>query len=47
MLDALSDVTNGKGTELFLFIDEVTLGSSNPLDAEWMPGKGNLARLTD
>jgi hypothetical protein len=47
MLDALTDVTKGKGSELFLFIDEVTLRSSNPLDVEWITGKGNFARLTD
>jgi Replication-relaxation len=47
MLDALSDVTKGKGSELFLFIDEERLRSTNPLDAEWITGKGNLARLTD
>jgi hypothetical protein len=47
MLDALRDVTNGKGSELFLFIDEDTLRSAHPLEAEWITGKGNRARLTD
>jgi hypothetical protein len=47
MLDALRDVTSGKGSELFLFIDEERLRSSNPLEVEWITGKGNRARLTD
>jgi hypothetical protein len=47
MLDALRDVTNGKGSELFLFATEEHLRSSNPLNAEWTTGKGNTARLTD
>jgi hypothetical protein len=47
MLDALREVTNGKGSDLFLFIDEEMLRSSNPLEVEWITGKGNAARLTD
>jgi hypothetical protein len=47
MLDALRDVTSGKGSEFFLFIEEERLRSSNPLEAEWITGKGNAARLTD
>ena len=33
MLDALGEVTNGKGSDFFLFIDEKTLLLANPLDA--------------
>jgi hypothetical protein len=47
MLDALREVTNGKGSELFLFIDEEKLRSTGPLEADWTTGKGNTARLTD
>jgi hypothetical protein len=47
MLDALREVTNGKGSELFLFIDEGRLRSTDPLNAEWTTGKGNTAKLTD
>jgi hypothetical protein len=47
MLDALREVTNGKGSELFLFVDEERLRSSSPLDAEWITGKDNVAKLTD
>ena len=47
MIDALGDVTPGKGSELFLFIDDETLRSANPLDAIWTSGKGNAVRLTN
>ncbi len=47
MLEALKEVTNGKGSDLFLFIDEQQLVSSNPLDAQWLSGKGSYVRLTD
>ena len=47
MLDAVRDVTGGIGSDLFLFIDEETLRSTNPLDAIWKSGKGKPARLTD
>jgi hypothetical protein len=47
MLDAQREVTNGKGSDLFLFIVEEQLRSRNPLDAEWITGKGNVAKLTD
>jgi Replication-relaxation len=47
MLDAVREVTNGKGSDLFLFIDEEALRSKNPLDAVWITGKRNNVRLTD
>jgi hypothetical protein len=47
MLDALREVTGGKGSELFLFIEEETLRLSNPLDALWVTGKGRECRLTE
>ena len=40
MLDALRDVTSGKGSELFLFIDEEHLRSSNPLEVGVDHGEG-------
>lgn len=40
MVEAVRDLTNGKGSGLFLFVDRETLGASNPLDVEWMSGKG-------
>ena len=47
MLDAQREVTNGKGSDLFLFIDEAKLEFTDPLEAEWVTGKGNRVRLTD
>lgn len=40
MVEAVHDFTNGKGSGLILFVDRETLGASNPLDVEWMSGKG-------
>jgi hypothetical protein len=47
MLDALCEVTGGKGSELFLFIEESSLRKKNPLDAAWITGKGRDCRITD
>lgn len=44
MVEAVHDLTNGKGSRLFL-VDRETLGASNPLNAEWMSGKGEHVRL--
>jgi hypothetical protein len=33
------------GSGLFLFVDRETLGASNPLDVEWVSGKGERVRL--
>lgn len=46
MLDALREVTQGKGSDLFLFADEQSL-RSDILDAVWTTGKGAEIRLTD
>src|SRR5262249_48046362 len=47
MLESLKRVTHGEGSGMFLFIDEAALGASNPLDVEWMSGKGEPVQLTD
>lgn len=47
MLDALRDVTQGKGSDLFLFANETSLQAQNPLEAAWTTGKGAEVRLTD
>ena len=36
MLDALREVTAGKGSELFLFIEDEASRATNSLDAIWM-----------
>jgi hypothetical protein len=47
MMDALHEITDGKGSNIFLFLDERSLAKTNPLDAEWMTGKLELVRLAD
>ena len=40
-------ITDGKGSNFFLFIDQATLGQSNPLEAQWVTGKGDRVKLGD
>ena len=47
MLDAVSSFTGGKGSNIFLFIEEAVLAASNPLEARWTSGKREQVRLTD
>ncbi|MBR1226898.1 replication-relaxation family protein [Bradyrhizobium sp. AUGA SZCCT0176] len=47
MIEALEELTSGRGSNLFLFIDEATLAGSDPLNARWVSGKRNHVRLVD
>lgn len=47
MLQIVNAMTDGRGSNIFLFTDERTLAGSNPLDVHWRNGKGKLVRLTD
>ncbi len=47
MIEARKEMTNGRGSNMFLFIDDASLLASNPLDAVWTTGKGKAVRLTD
>jgi hypothetical protein len=47
MIEAQKEMTNGRGSNMFLFIDDASLLKSNPLDVEWTTGKGRVTRLTD
>jgi hypothetical protein len=47
MIEAQKELTNGRGSNLFLFIDDASLLNSNPLDAVWTTGKGRPVRMTD
>jgi hypothetical protein len=47
MVQAVRDLTDGKGTGFFLFVDQETLAASNPLDVEWVSGRGERVRLAD
>ncbi|QWG14285.1 replication-relaxation family protein [Bradyrhizobium sediminis] len=45
MLELQRDVAGGNGSAFFLFADNDHLRSSNPLDLEWVNGKGELLNL--
>ena len=47
MLSVVDEITEGKGTNFFLFIDRASLAASDPLRAEWLSGKGETVRLID
>jgi hypothetical protein len=47
MVAAVRDLTDGKGTGFFLFTDQKSLATSDPLSVEWMSGKGENVRLVD
>jgi hypothetical protein len=47
MIDAQKEMTHGRGSNMFLFVDEATLAGSNPLDVLWTTGKGGRTRLID
>jgi len=47
MLDVVRNITDGKGTGFFLFIDQQTLAAGDPLSVEWTTGKGVATSLTD
>jgi hypothetical protein len=47
MADSLYRLTNGKGLNMFLFIDEAALARSNPIEAMWTTGKRTTLCLFD
>lgn len=47
MLDAVNELTGGKGTNFFLFADMAAFAENSPLEALWISGKGEPVRLTD
>jgi hypothetical protein len=47
MIEAQQELTDGRGSNIFLFIDEETLTQSDPLDATWTTGKREVMRITD
>ena len=46
MFAVADQITEGRGTSFFIFIDQDTLRSGNPLDAGWTTGKGDEVHLT-
>jgi hypothetical protein len=47
MIESQKEMTNGRGSNLFLFADQESLAQSNPLDMLWTTGKGRQVRITD
>jgi hypothetical protein len=47
MQEALRTITDGRGSNMFLFTDQAKLAASSPLDIEWVSGKGESVGLTD
>jgi hypothetical protein len=47
MTAIVDDITESRGSNFFLFVDQARLGVGDALDAEWMSGKGAATRLTD
>jgi hypothetical protein len=43
MVAAVRYLTNGKGTGFFLFTDQETLGTGDPLSVEWTSGEGGAS----
>jgi DNA-binding transcriptional ArsR family regulator len=47
MLRALRTITDGKGSNMFLFADQSRFSGSNPLKMDWVSGRGERVRLCD
>jgi hypothetical protein len=47
MIEAQKEMTDGRGSNMFLFTDQTSLSASNPLDALWSTGKGRQVRILD
>jgi hypothetical protein len=47
MIAALERLTEGRGSNMFLFIDQTLLAAGNPLEAVWTTGKREQVRLTE
>ncbi len=47
MIESLEELTAGRGSNLFLFIDEATLAGSDPLNAAWISGKRGSIHIID
>jgi hypothetical protein len=47
MVGTVRNITEGRGSNFFLFIDRGKLATADPLHVEWMTGKGEVVSLTD
>jgi hypothetical protein len=44
MVGAVLSITEGRGSNFFLFVDRETLVASGPLNVEWTTGKGKESK---
>jgi hypothetical protein len=47
MLKAVKEITDGKGSNFFLFAEKTRFADNSPVEVEWTTGKGELVRLID
>lgn len=47
MIDAVKEITNGRGSSLFLFAEQSQLDGHDIFDIDWQSGKGEPVRLAD
>jgi hypothetical protein len=47
MIEAQKEMTDGRGSNMFLFTDQTCLSKSSPLDVLWTTGKGRQVRILD
>ncbi len=47
MVEAVRSISEGKGSNFFLFVDRETLAASDPLSVEWTTGKGESVKIGD
>jgi hypothetical protein len=47
MISIVRSITEGRGSNFFLFLDQQTLATGDPLSAAWLTGKGEKVRLVD
>ncbi|MCC6947012.1 MAG: replication-relaxation family protein [Bradyrhizobiaceae bacterium] len=47
MLDVVKELTDGKGSNFFLFAAAEQFADASPLDVEWTTGRGERVKLTD
>jgi hypothetical protein len=47
MIGALERITEGRGSNMFLFADTATLTANGPFGADWITGKRTALKLTD
>jgi hypothetical protein len=47
MIDLVKELTDGRGSSFFMFVDQTLLVDGEPLEAEWVSGRGETTRLVD